>query len=1026
MKRFSKHGLFLVSLLALLFLAGCVTDTTTTTTTTSGTTTTTTTTTTSSETTTSTTTLGSFTVSFETNGGTAVTAQTITDGGLVSAVTSTQEDYALLGWYLDEALTTAWNFETDQVTENITLYAAWEFTYELLGSGTELDPYQITSNKDLDVVRDGQFATTETTHFVLTTDLTVETAFETIDGAFFYGILDGQNHVITLTGDSGLFFRNEGTIQQLSLVGDIETDQVNSLGMLAHYNNGTIQNITVSGVGVRSLVGTVGTLEEGIGGAGAIVGTNEELGVIRNCESDTNVQARVGGGGIVGNNQGTVEGCSSWGTVGESEVVYISEAEASVGKFSYAGGIAGINSGLVIQSQNRGRVFAQRAGNSIDSVSNGNKVFGGIVGYNFATGTVTECYNAYGTAGATVHADRIVGGIVGQNFGTVTYSYSPANIGARANLGGIVGLNDESESSVAYIAFNWSNSNFRSDGNEVDEIGAYLAADVTNWYSVAKNCEYCVYFDDAGTRGMAPTGEGNVSGASVKVDMSATLNHGLAVGEEKWIITSGTSSGNCTTKLSWQRYTMTYVVEGVETDVTVPMGNTPVFEGALEKAGYTFMEWRTDLADSGSAWAVGGITANGKVYAYYEPTVYTITYILDGGENDTLNPVSYTIETPTFALLDPSRIGCTFDGWFNDSDVQVTSVELGSTGDLVLTAKYTISVAYLTIHYVDETLSDVTLIDYAGVTLTLPEMTKEGFEFLGWSLDGTTIAYAGGQEFAYADLSSVAVEGVVTLTPLFQQIFNYNIAFDGNGATGTMDSIVAISGHDYTIPKNGFTAEGYTFMGWLLNGSLVQPGETLVDLAPAGETATLLAMWISQNNIVVGGDFPNNGDLVSADTKTFTLDNWNVYRNGTTNVPSLVPLISDNQLVVNATIATGATKLNFYVVTQVTLPNIENGKFYYVSFNGMIDQAGYPDISVILRSKAEGSTTYKDVVDRVVFTSVPTSMTEFSTILYAYQNIASTSTYYLIISLGTMDGGVAGSYIFTLDDICLYELGPVA
>lgn len=1029
MKLKRKSILVFVIVFAVLVLAGCNTTsaTTTTTTTTSVTTATT-----ESSATTTTTTVSTqpetFTVSFETFGGSAVTTLSVEDGTLLSEATSTLEDYSLLGWYLEDSFDTEWNFSTDTVTSNITLYAKWQFSYMLSGEGTETTPYLVSTAKDLNVIRDGQFVTTAEMYFEQTADLTIETTFEDIDGAVFNGTYNGEGFTITVTGDSGVFYQNAGTITNLNLVGDIETDSVNSIGMLANYNAGTVSLINVSGIGIRSLVGTVGTLEDGIGGAGAIVGTNLSTGLITNSESHTNIQARVGGGGIVGNNQGTVTLCSSWGTVGEQEVIYISEAEASVGKFSYMGGIAGLNSGDVLQSQNRGRVFAQRAGNTLEVATNGNKVFGGIVGYNYADGLVSECYNAYGTAGSTVHADRIVGGIVGQNFGTVTYSYSPANIGGRANIGGIIGLSDESEGSVAYVAYSWSNSNFRSDGNETDEIAPFLSTDASNWYSVSKYCDYSYYH---ATRGMAPTGEGNLDGVSVTLDLTAILNTGLASGSEKYIITDGSSSGNAKTKLAWQQNSMVFDVEGIETVVTVPMGNTPLFAGTPEKNGYLFMEWRTVLEDSQTAWNPSGITANGKVYAYFELATYQIEYILDGGTNDVLNPDSYTLETPSIALLDPTREGCNFLGWFVGED-EVTTIELGSYGDLVLTAKWEITAAYITVHYADENLIDVTLLDLVSASLTLPVVEQLGFEFLGWSLDGTTVAYLGEAVVTYTDLNPSAVEGVVTLTPLFEQIFNYTISYDANGATGTMDDQIMVTGKAGVLNANSFTASGFTFMGWKLNGVLIEDGASVTDLALSGETAVLVAQWLGTTT-TFSSTFDTDGSFLLANEtldpiKLYTFDDWFLYRNGTTNVPEMTGAVVANELVVDATITTGATSLNFYLYHVINVPGITDKDLFYVTFDAKVNDETYQTISVYIRATKVGSTTFRSVTDLTSFTTLGTTYNTFSTTLMVddslhADNLLEGNTYYILIPLGVPGGGVAGTFEFTIDNVHVYKIG---
>lgn len=63
------------------------------------------------------------TVTFETNGGTAVNSITVADGAKLIAPQTQLDGMVLEGWYKDITLTEAWNFDTDVVTSNITLYA---------------------------------------------------------------------------------------------------------------------------------------------------------------------------------------------------------------------------------------------------------------------------------------------------------------------------------------------------------------------------------------------------------------------------------------------------------------------------------------------------------------------------------------------------------------------------------------------------------------------------------------------------------------------------------------------------------------------------------------------------------------------------------------------------------------------------------------------------------------------------------------------------------------------------------------
>ena len=67
-----------------------------------------------------------FTVTFDSQGGSSVALQTIEEGGKVSQpAAATFTGHVFGGWYREAACLTAWNFDTDAVTCDITLYAKW-------------------------------------------------------------------------------------------------------------------------------------------------------------------------------------------------------------------------------------------------------------------------------------------------------------------------------------------------------------------------------------------------------------------------------------------------------------------------------------------------------------------------------------------------------------------------------------------------------------------------------------------------------------------------------------------------------------------------------------------------------------------------------------------------------------------------------------------------------------------------------------------------------------------------------------
>ena len=73
-------------------------------------------------------------VQFDSTGGNTLTAKVVVPGEkIVEPVVPVREGYVFGGWYKEAALTTTWNFTTDTVTENTTLYARWtQKTFDVL------------------------------------------------------------------------------------------------------------------------------------------------------------------------------------------------------------------------------------------------------------------------------------------------------------------------------------------------------------------------------------------------------------------------------------------------------------------------------------------------------------------------------------------------------------------------------------------------------------------------------------------------------------------------------------------------------------------------------------------------------------------------------------------------------------------------------------------------------------------------------------------------------------------------------
>lgn len=96
-----------------------------------------------------------YTVSFDSQGGSAVSSITgVQPNATIKApATPARTNYTFLGWYTNPAGTTKWNFSTDRVTGNMTLYAKWE------ANSTPPAPEETTPPPDEDSIMPGDSST---------------------------------------------------------------------------------------------------------------------------------------------------------------------------------------------------------------------------------------------------------------------------------------------------------------------------------------------------------------------------------------------------------------------------------------------------------------------------------------------------------------------------------------------------------------------------------------------------------------------------------------------------------------------------------------------------------------------------------------------------------------------------------------------------------------------------------------------------------------------------------------------------
>jgi len=159
------------------------------------------------------------------------------------------------------------------------------------------------------------------------------------------------------------------------------------------------------------------------------------------------------------------------------------------------------------------------------------------------------------------------------------------------------------------------------------------------------------------------------------------------------------------------------------------------------KRGYKFVGWYEDALFSKKITTIPiGKEKNYSVYARWGDAVdFSITYHLDGGINNPINPFKYTIESRPIIFEFPSKNGAKFAGWYCDKELKtkITELPTGSAGDTILFAKWDLEVFDIqyvldggTNHFANPTQYTI---ESSQINFEYP--SKNGETFDGWYSD---------------------------------------------------------------------------------------------------------------------------------------------------------------------------------------------------------------------------------------------------------------------------------------------------
>ncbi|HCE14383.1 MAG TPA: hypothetical protein DEQ37_04290, partial [Clostridiales bacterium] len=307
---------------------------------------------------------------------------------------------------------------------------------------------------------------------------------------------------------------------------------------------------------------------------------------------------------------------------------------------------------------------------------------------------------------------------------------------------------------------------------------------------------------------------------------------GITTPQTSVIIPKG-STGNRTYTANWEIITYNiflYKGDGSEAETIHYTVETPDF--ALQpptRTGYEFLGWqRLDGYAPGekqmNVTIPKGTTGDRTYTGCWQAIEYTITLDTSGG--NALDAISYAVTSSPITLPTPTRNGYEFVGWTGEGiTTPQTSVKIpkGSTGNKAYTANWQVIEYTITLDTNGGPV--VSPIKYTVEdSFTLPYPLRPGYEFAGWTLDGSGMLPATTLIIYYGTTGDLHYKAEWRLA-------EYTITMDLDGGSGQEKVIYTVTDEDFELPTP--TRNGYEFVGW--TGERITTPQTSVKI-PKGST----------------------------------------------------------------------------------------------------------------------------------------------------------------------------------------------
>ncbi|MBR0236090.1 MAG: InlB B-repeat-containing protein [Clostridia bacterium] len=187
------------------------------------------------------------------------------------------------------------------------------------------------------------------------------------------------------------------------------------------------------------------------------------------------------------------------------------------------------------------------------------------------------------------------------------------------------------------------------------------------------------------------------------------------------------------------------------------------------RTGYDFLGWATSSSATSATYSAGGsYTANASatLYAVWSANTYTISYNANGGSGAPPSQTKIYGVALTLSSANPIRTGYTFLGWSTSSTA--TSATYSAGGSYTANASATLYAVWSTNTYIvsynanggSNAPAAQSKIHGTPITLSTSEPTRNGYLFLGWSMNSTATDPTYLKGATYSDNASVTLYAV--------------------------------------------------------------------------------------------------------------------------------------------------------------------------------------------------------------------------------------------------------------------------